>query len=174
MPIGGYRFLRLPFGISSALEVFQRAVAQTIEDLDGMINIVDYLLVWGETVQEHDARLRKLLQRAREYNFKLSKKKCQIRTSQIKYVGRVLTAEGLKPDEEKVRAVVQLPPPEDKQALQIFLGMLQYLSKFIPNLSKVSAPLRQLLEHDVEWFWGSEQEKSFQKLKALAKNAEIL
>ncbi|XP_056109383.1 uncharacterized protein K02A2.6-like [Rhinichthys klamathensis goyatoka] len=173
-PIGRYRFLRLPFGISSASEVFQRAVAQMIEDLDGVINIVDDLLVWGETVQEHDARLRKLLQRAREYNLKLNKKKCQIRTSQIKYIGHVLTADGLKPDEEKVRAVVQLPTPEDKQDLQRFLGMLQYLAKFIPNLSEVSAPLRQLLENDVEWFWGSEQEKSFQKLKALATNGPTL
>ncbi|KAA0714109.1 Retrovirus-related Pol polyprotein from transposon opus [Triplophysa tibetana] len=173
-PIGRYRFLRLPFGISSASEVFQRAVVQMIEDLDGVINIVDDLLVWGETVREHDARLKKLLQRAREYNLKLNKKKCQIRTSQIKYIGHVLTAEGLKPDEEKVRAVVQLPPPEDKQALQRFLGMLQYLAKFIPNLSEVSAPVRQLLEKDAEWFWGNEQEKSFQKLKALATNAPTL
>lgn len=60
MPIGRYRFRRLLFGISSASEAFQRAVAQMIEDMDGVINIVDDLLVWGETVQEHDARLRKL------------------------------------------------------------------------------------------------------------------
>lgn len=145
-----------------------------IEDLDGVINTVDDLLVWGETIQEHDVRLIELHKRASEYNLKLNKKKCQIRTSQIKYISHVLTTEGLKPDEEKVRAVVRLPPPEDKQALQRFLGMLQYFAKIIPKLSEVSAPLRQLLENDAEWIWGSEQEKSFQKLKTLIRNVPTL
>lgn len=73
--------------------------------------------------------------------------------TEIKYIGYILSANGLKPGEEKVRAVVQLPPPEDKQELLRFMGMIQYLAKFIPNLSEVSAPLRKLLEKDTEWHW---------------------
>lgn len=59
------------------------------------------LLLWGDTIQQHDERLRKLLERARENNIKLNKTKCKIRTTDIKYIGHVLTADGLKPDEEQ-------------------------------------------------------------------------
>lgn len=65
-PIGRYRFLRLPFGISSASEVFQRSIAQMIEGLEGVANIIDDLLVWGDSIQEHDERLKKLLECARK------------------------------------------------------------------------------------------------------------
>ena len=112
-----------------------------IEGLEGVVNIIDDLLVWGDTIEEHDQRLIKVLERAREYNLKLNRNKCKIRTTEIKYIGHVLSTDGLKADDEKVRAVVQLPPPQDKQELMRFMGMIQYLAKFIPNLSEVSAPL---------------------------------
>ena len=173
-PIGRYRFLRLPFGISSASEVFQRSVAQMIEGLEGVVNIIDDLLVWGDTIEEHDQRLIKVLERAREYNLKLNRNKCKIRTTEIKYIGHVLSTDGLKADDEKVRAVVQLPPPQDKQELMRFMGMIQYLAKFIPNLSEVSAPLRKLLENDTAWHWEEEQKQSYEQLKKLVTNAPTL
>lgn len=125
--MGRYRFLRLPFGISSAPEVFQRAIAQMIEGLEGVVNIIDDLLVWGDTVQQHDHRLRLLLQRAKENNLKLNRDKCKVRTTEIKYIGHKLSASGLKPDKEKVRAVTQLPPPQNNQELQRFNVMIQQL-----------------------------------------------
>lgn len=173
-PIGRYRFLRLPFGVSSASEVFQRAVAQMIEGLDGVVNVIDDLLVWGENDEEHDRRLVQLLNRAREWNLKLNKSKCKIRTPEIRYIGHILSAEGLKPDPEKVRAVAQIPTPENKQALMRFMGMIQYLAKFIPNMAEVSAPLRKLLESDVDWHWEDGQVRSFEKLKSLLTHAPTL
>lgn len=77
-PVVRYRFLRLPFGISSASEVFQRSVAQMIEGLDGVVNVIDDLLVWGDTVDERDQRLWKLLERARKYNLKFNRNKFQV------------------------------------------------------------------------------------------------
>ena len=173
-PIGRYRFLRLPFGISSAPEVFQRAIAQMIEGLEGVVNIIDDLLVWGDSVEEHDHRLRLLLQRAKENNLKLNRDKCKVRTEEIKYIGHKLSASGLKPDDEKVRAVTQLPPPQDRKELMRFNGMVQYLAKFIPNLSEISAPLRKLLEGDTEWHWEEPQKRSFERLKELVTNAPTL
>lgn len=173
-PIGRYRFVRLPFGISSASEVFQRSVAQMIEGLDGVVNIIDDLLVWGDSQEQHDQRLVKLLERARQYDLKLNRNKCKIRMTEIKYIGHILSTKGLKPDDEKVRAVVQIPPPTDKQELLRFMGMVQYLAKFIPNLSEVSAPLRKLLEKDTEWHWDQAQRTSFEELKRLVTNAPTL
>lgn len=137
--IGRYRFLRLPFGKSSASEVFQRSIEQMIEGLESVVNIIDDLLVWGDSIQEHDERLIKLLECARKNSLKLNRNKCKIRMTEIKYIGHILSAQGVKPDEEKVRAVTEIPPPQSKQELQRFLGVVQYLAKFIPSMSDISA-----------------------------------
>lgn len=144
-----------------------------IEGPQGVVNITDDLLVWGDSVEEHDHRLRQVLERAKEYNLKLNKNKCFTRTKEIKYIGHTLSASGLRPDEEKVRAVIELPPPQNKQELLRFMGMIQYLSKFIPNLSDISAPLK-LLEGDTEWHWEETQKGSFEHLKQLVTNAPTL
>lgn len=69
-----------------ASELFQRSMSKVIEDLEGVVNISDDLLVWGDTIKKHDQRLRKLLDRACGYNIKLNKSKCIIRTTEIKYI----------------------------------------------------------------------------------------
>ncbi len=154
-PFGRYSFKRFLFGISSAPEVFQKCIARHLERLEGVVNVIDDILVWGESIEQHDRRLRQLLDRLRSIDLKLNKSKCKIRMTEISYIGHVLSEKGLKPDPEKVRAIQNMPAPEDKAALQRFTGLLQYLSKFIPNLSDLSAPLRKL-EGNVDWHWGSD------------------
>lgn len=106
--IGRYCFVHLPFGISSASEVFQRSIAQMIEGLKGVVNIIDDLLVWGDSIKEPHHILIQLLKRARYNNLKLNRNKCKIRMKEIKYIGHTLSAQGLKPDEEKIKAVKQI------------------------------------------------------------------
>ena len=74
-------------------------------------------------------------------------------------MGHVLSADGVKPDPLKVEAIKAMPPPGDREELQRFLGVVTYLSKFIPNMSQKSAPLRQLLQKDVEWSLGQQKMK---------------
>lgn len=105
---------------------------------------------------------------------KLNRDKCKIRMSEISYIGHVLSKDGLKPDKDKVRALQEMPAPENKAALMRFIGLLQYLHRFIPNLSDVSAPMRKLLEGDVQWHWKSEQQKSYERLEALVSKAPVL
>ncbi len=105
---------------------------------------------------------------------KLSKEKCVLRSNEVTYIGHLLTANGVKPDPEKVRAVNAMKTPETVAELQTFLGFINYLAKFMPNMSEVSAPLRQLLVKSTEWHWDEEQEESFQKLKSMATNAPVL
>ena len=71
----------------------------------------------------------------------------------------------MKPDPKKVHAVEGMPSPEDKPALLRFLGMVNYMSKFIPNLADLTQPLRELLHKEVEWHWSERQEKAFQAIK---------
>lgn len=157
-PLSRYIFKRLPFGVSSAPEVFQKCIAQRLEDLEGVVNVIDDILVWGADKEQHNNRLRQLLDRIRSINLKLNKDKCKIGMTEIQYIGPIMSAEGLKPDQEKVRAIMDMRQPHDKAALMRFLGMVQYLTKFIPNLSDVSAPLRKLLEGNVVWPWEAQQQ----------------
>lgn len=163
-PYGRHRFLRLPFGINTAPEVFQRAMEEIFEGYPCAI-IVDDLLIWGTTEEEHDANLRKVLDRARQVGLKLNRKKCQFRAKTVRFVGHKFTEEGLMPDEEKVTAIRNMPQPEDRAALQRFLGMTNYLSKFIANYSEKTAPLRELLHKNTAWSWMKPQQDAFEALK---------
>ena len=80
-------------------------MSQVLEDVDGAETIVDDILVCKRDIQEHDARLKRVLDRVQDVNLKLNQKKCQIRKEEIAYAGHLLTKDGLKPDPEKVRAV---------------------------------------------------------------------
>ena len=77
-------------------------------------------------------------------NIKLNEEKMKFKVQELKYVGHVISEEVLKPDPKKVEAVIRMPPPEDKQQPRRFMGMTNYLQKFAPHLSQVTAPLRML------------------------------
>ena len=86
IPYGRHRVVRLPFGIKSAPEVFQKIISQMVSDIEGAEAIIDDILVWGSDHKEHDQCLKKVLDRAREYNLKLGAGKCEIRKSEVTYV----------------------------------------------------------------------------------------
>ena len=149
-------------------------MSDIFKDMDGIEVIVDDVLIWAENRQQHDERLTKALERARQMNLKLNKDKSQIGLEEISYIGHTLSKEGLKPDPKKTRAINEMKEPKNVEELQRFLGMVTYVAKFIPNYSQVSAPLRQLLEKDVAWHWTENQQKSFDTLKRLITQAPVL
>ena len=173
-PIGRYQWLRLPFGIKSAPEIYQRIMDRMLEGIEGATAIMDDILVVGESVQQHDKILKQVIKKATEYNLKLNFEKCQIRQTHIPYIGHILTGDGLKPDPSKVQAIREMPEPTDKAGVKRFLGLVQYLAKFIPNLSQVDAPLRMLLKSDAEFTWSHEQRRSFEELKHLCSTPPVL
>ena len=173
-PFGRYAFKRLPFGVCSASEVFQREMENIVEDLEGVEVIVDDLLIWAATKEEHDRRLHAVLQRARERGLRLNPDKSQMCMSSVTYVGHKLTKDGLIPDKKKVEAVQKMNYPESKEELQRYLGIMTYLAKFIPNLSQTAAPLRLLLEKDVMWHWGDQQSAAFDSLKSAIISEPVL
>ena len=144
-PFGRYKFLRLPFGIVSAPEIFHAAVAEIIEGLDGVANEIDDIIVWGPTLEIHNQRLRAAFERIRQSGLKLNKDKCVIGATELSYLGHVTSDEGIKPCPKKIQAILDMPLPQCKADLQRFLGMVTYLGKFIPNLSTITSPLRKLL-----------------------------
>ena len=163
MPFGRYKFKRLPFGLSTAPDVFQKVMAEMFENIEGMEVVVDDILVWGETEEQHDARLIQVLEQARARHLTLNEAKCHIKKQEVSYIGHILSKEGLKPDPKKTQAIKMMNKPNNKEELQRFLGMITYLAKFIPNLSQTAAPLRILLEKETEWHWDDQQQESLIK-----------
>ncbi len=92
----------------------------------------------------------------------------------VLYVGHLFRKDGLKPDGDKIKAIKEMPTPDGLKALQRFLGMLNYLHKFIENFSKKTALLRQLLSKDVQWCWQSQHQTAFEKLKDEISNPPVL
>ena len=179
-PFGRYRWLRMPFGINSAPEVWQQRMHELVEGLTGVEVIADDFLVcgFGDTneaaIANHDQNLKAFLRRARERNLTLNSEKLKLRQSQVPFIGHLLTAEGLKPDPSKVQAIVDYPVPTNLAELRTFLGMVQYLAKFCQHLSTASQPLRQLEKKEVEWHWQRPQSKAFNEIKDLVTKAPVL
>jgi len=127
--------------------------------------IVDDIIVGGNGEQEHDANLKKVLDRAREVNLRLNFQRCKFRLSEVSYVGHIFTSKGLQPDPAKTKVITEMLPPDNVTALQLFLGMINYLGKFIPNLSELAAPLRELTCKNTEWCWFKQHQDAFEELK---------
>ena len=136
--------------------------------------IVDDLLVGGRTKEEHDSNLKAVIDRAREVNLHLNPAKCKIGLRSVAYVGHVFTSHGLQPDPEKVSAVTNMPPPDNVSALQRFLGMVTYLSKFVPQLSELAGPLRELTHDNVAWCWLEQHKIAFNQIKDKLANSPTL
>lgn len=136
--------------------------------------VVDDIIVGGHDAVEHDAILKKVLDRAREINLRLNPLKCKFRLDQVCYVGHIFTKEGLKADPTKTEAINKMPVPEDVPALQRFLGMVNYLGKYIPKLSEIAAPLRQLTRRDTAWCWLPQRQQAFDQLKSCLTSPPVL
>lgn len=133
---------------------------------------------YGDTQEEaeanHDENLKKLLDRARKANLKLNSKKMNLKKQQVKFMGHVITQDGLKPDPDKVKAVKNMPKPKCKQEALSLLGFINYLAKFLPKLSEVAQPLRDLTRANAQFIWSRQHDKAFEDMKKLVIQHPVL
>ena len=147
---GRYRWLRMPYGISPAPECFQQKLDQCLEGLKGVYKIADDPLIIGqgdtdeEADQDHDQNLKNFLDRCRTKGIKLNKDKLQFKCSEVSFIGHVMTKDGLKPDSRKDERILKMERPADVPAVQRFIGVIKYLSKFLQDLSEMCEPLSRL------------------------------
>ena len=173
-PEGRYKFLRMPYGIKSAPEVFQRRNIENFGDIENVQVIFDDIIVSGKSIQEHDTALIALFERAKQLNITFNVDKFQYRVSEVRYMGHILTSSGLRPDPERIRAIEEMPDPTNTTELRRFMGMVNYVGQFIPNLSELSAPLRNLLKKETQWQWNHEQAESLRLIKVRLSTAPVL
>ena len=168
------RYKRLNFGVTSAAEIFQNHIAEQLADIQNAMNTSDDILVHGRNQQEHDEALIKVLNRMREAGLTLNKDKCQFSRDTIEFYGFVFGKKGVSPDVKKVEAITAMPRPTTQKEVRSFLGMTNYLSRFIPDYADTTKPLRDLTKKSREWNWDSSEENAFQKLKSQISNPKTL
>ncbi|XP_064638291.1 uncharacterized protein LOC135494308 [Lineus longissimus] len=198
-PFGRFRWLRLPFGVKPASEIFQRHLDQVINGAKGVELIADDMLITGEgdtiedAIKDHDQNIISLLERCRENNTKLNWDKLKFKLSEVDFSGHLFTTNGLKADPKKVEAIANMPKPTDVAGVQRLIGMINYLSRFLKGLSDACEPLRELTkkdgkmgkgekrqgemgmnQKDAEWLWTANHDAAFEKLKHLTTTAPVL
>ena len=163
----------MPFGIRSASEVFQKN-EEAFTGIPGIHIVADDMIIAATTIEEHDKILAQVLQRAKERNITLNFDKLQLRVSEVKYLGTIITPEGMKPDPAKLKAIAEMTTPTDKAGIRRLLGMINFLAPHIPNMSIITAPLRSLLKSDVHFSWDPEQTAAMTTVKQMLTTAPVL
>ena len=171
---GLFAVARCMYGVSSAAGLWQKFMEQVLQGLKGVKVILDDMLIFGATVQEHNENLRAVLQRLKDAGLRLNKRKCKFLANEIEYCGHVINAEGLHKSSKKVEAMVKCPPPENVTQVRAFLGLVNYYHKFLPNLSSVLHPIHQLLKNKTTWAWTEECKKAFTKVKEMIVSEKVL
>ena len=147
---------------------------EQFQDMKGIIIIADDRVVYGTNREEHDRRLHNLLQKCQTIGVKLNPEKLAIGLDAITFMGHRITNEGIVVDPEKVRAITDMPIPRTLGDLRKFLGVINYVGKFILNLTTVRKPLQDLTKKDVMWTWSESQQSSFNMTKDLISRVPVL
>lgn len=173
-PFGRYKFNRVPFGLNFVPELFQREMFKMLGDIEGVIIYFDDVGICAKTEEEHDRIMERVLERARKYNIKFNPEKIQYRKREVKFMGHILFEGKFKANLKYRDAILKMKKPSDKAAVSRFLGILKYLAKFIPNLSKQSAHLRNLTRNDVAFEWTENHDLEFKKLLEIVTSEPVL
>ena len=147
--LGLFEWRRMPFGMCNASATFQRAIARALQRIvnrEGsmVMAYIDDIVIPTETIEDHMDRLREVFQCLREAGFKMRVSKCDLMKSEIKYLGRVVSADGIKPDPKAVTKLRDWDIPRTKTELISFLGFANYYRDFIPWHAKLVAPLHAM------------------------------
>ena len=173
-PFGRFCFNRLPFGISSAPEHFQKWIQQVLEGSTGSLCQMDDILVHGKSDEHHDEHLEETLHKLQEANLTLNEEKCEFSKPSVEFLGSIVDSEGIRVNPKKVEAVTKMEAPKDQSELRRFLGMVNQLSKFQPQIAETTKPLRDLLSSKNHWTWGDAQQQAFSTIKKSLCSTPIL
>ena len=171
---GLFQYRRVPFGLSSAGCMFQKAVTTILQGVQGCANIIDDIIVHAPTKELHDRRVNEVLSRLEAHGVTLNAHKCEFEKHEVEFYGFTVNQNGVKPLESNTKAILDLPEPTNITEVASFLGMSNFYMKFVPFYADITEPLRKLLRKDMPWSWENEQREACTKIKNLLCAAPIL
>lgn len=173
-PLGLFELTRMPFGYVNAPLCWQRIIDSIVGGIQGVHVFYDDILVATETKQEHETRLREVLQRLNANDLRINIAKCKFMQNSVSYCGFVLTAAGIRKSESKVQAITKMPVPKNVSELKSFLGLVQFYGQFVQDLANTAAPLYSLLKKGAMFQWTEACQKSFQSIKRMLASEVVL
>ena len=171
---GKLRMNRLPFGISQCCGIFQAAIDQILDGIDGCIAYLDDLLVTGRDEADLVARLDEVLTRLEQHGVQLKREKCAFNLREVEYLGWLVSADSLRAVPDKLDAVRQLPQPTTVSELRSVLGAINYYQKLLPGLASKLAPLYKLLKKGAPWDWTTECREAMEQVTRMMASNRVL
>ena len=142
------------FGRTCSGDVFQEKIDMVFNKLEGLSGTADDTFVYGIGEAEHDQCIVNVLDTARENNVRFNPDKFQFKINEASFFGLTWTPEGIRPDENKLKVIRNMPPPKNLAELQSFMGMINYLNRFSPITAQTSEPVRQLMKKETPFMAG--------------------
>jgi dUTPase len=194
-PLGFFEYTRLPFGLSNAPATYQRLMENCLSDLmfgeDKVCHIyLDDVIIASKSYADHMVCLEKVFTKLADAGLKLSPKKCFLFQDKVKYVGHVVSSQGIETDPEKITKISNWPTPKNVDEVRTFLGFTSYYRRFVKSFASIAKPLNQLLtgskkkkhfrksvtrtQESGKWEWGERQQSAFDSLKQVLTSPPIL
>ena len=175
-PYGHFEFKVLSFGLCNAPATFQTLMNDLLRPFLHSFAIVmlDDVLVYSRTEEEHEQHLRQVLQVLKDNEMYANMSKCEFFTRDVIFLGHRITPDGIHTDPQKVQAVEKWPTPQSERDVRRFLGFVNYYRRFIPDSAEMGLPLTKLLKKDVPFTWGDDQDGAFQQLRQALITAPVL
>ena len=163
-------------GIKHAPATFQRLMDVVLKGMHGteVFVYLDDIVIHSETLEEHDAKTRRLINRLREAHLEFQSDKCEFLRTDVAYLGHIIGHDGVKPNPSKIAAIRNFPQPRTVRAIRQFLRLSGYFSRFIRDYVEVAKPLSNLLKKDTKWEWGRSERKSYRKIRRYLCNEPVL
>ena len=150
---GLFEFNVMPFGLISAPSCFQRLMECVLRGLHWKIALIylDDVLMYFHTFEDHLQHLRLVFEHFWEAGLKFKPKKCYFGQRKVKYLGHMISKEGIRPDPEKIRAIKEYPVPHTVKEVRAFLGLANYYRKFVKDFAKIAGPLHNLTKKGLKF-----------------------
>ncbi|GFW83233.1 retrovirus-related Pol polyprotein from transposon 297 [Trichonephila clavipes] len=173
---GTYAFRRMPFGLSEAAPNFQKAIDIILKPVIGkFVNVyMDDVIISSPSFPQHVKHFKEVFRLLHEAGLTINKDKCKFGCEELKYLGFIINTEGIKTDETKVQAIVEMKPPRNSKEVSKFLGMSQWYAKFIKNYADICEPLNNLKRKLNKFICLIEAQKAFDAVKAVITKAPVL
>lgn len=147
---------------------------RALEGLQGLSCLQGDIIVFGRTVHDHDHNLKLVLHRLQKARISLNPNRCEFCKAEVKFLGHIVSSQGIKADPAKLSAIKQMGPPQDALEIRSYLGMVNRLEKFFPRLAEQTKPLRDLLHDDTTWHWGEVQQQALEGIEEALTTTPVL